>query len=237
MSAMAIRLLAGALVLALTACAAAPVRYYTLAHATPDGPAAAGGQRTALPGRAGGPPLQIEVGPVGVADRLARPQLVVRGSADPASTQVSVLEQQRWSSPFDSELRDAFGVAIAARLGAIDVTRGGGLPEQPVYRIALQLRRFDATLDRQVDALFAWTITRSDDERNAVCQAFASQTIGTGIDELVQGIQRVVTVIADRVAGHVSQLAQGRTVSCDAPAASRSPTPPPAFNAAKTRRS
>lgn len=204
---------AGAFALALAACASTPVRYYTLASAAPPPMAA---QRADAPGRGRGT-LQVEVGPVGVPDRLARPQMVLRSNLDPSSTRVSVLEQQRWSSPFDSELRDAFGVAIAARLGAVDVTRGGALPEQPVYRVALQLRQFDAVLDKQVEATFGWTITRSDDDRNAVCQAFASQPIGPGMDELVQGIQRVVDTLADRVATQIAQLQEGRTAACQGP--------------------
>jgi uncharacterized lipoprotein YmbA len=201
-----------AFTLVLVACAAAPVRYYTLANAAPPAPAAIS---TLAPD--GNARIQIELAPVGVPERLARPQIVVRSDADPSSTGVRLLEQQRWSSSFDSELRDSFGVAIAARLGAVDVTRGGHLPGLPVYRVAIQLRQFDATLDRQVDARFGWTITRSDDDRSAVCQAFASQPVAPGIDELVQGIQRAVAATADRIAAQIARLHEGRAVSCEGP--------------------
>ena len=198
--------------LTLAACAAAPVRYYTLANpATPP----------AAPLR-GGAAIHFEMAPVGVPERLARPQMVVRNEADASSTSVNVLEQQRWTSSFDSELRDAFGVAIAARLGAVDVTRGGHLPGHPVYRIAVQVRQFDATLAKEVDARFGWTITRSDDDRNAVCQALASQAVGPGMDELVQGIQRVVAATADRIAAQIAALQESRTARCPNPASTDS---------------
>ena len=65
------------------------------------------------------PALHFEVAPVGVPERLARPQMVIRNEKrndkDGVSPRVDVLEQQRWSSSFDSELRDAFAGAIASR--------------------------------------------------------------------------------------------------------------------------
>ncbi len=202
--------------LVLVACASTPVRYYTLANSL---------QPPAVPLQLK-PTIHFEMAPVGVPERLARPQMVVREDADASSTSVKVLEQQRWTSPFDSELRDAFGVAIAARLGAVDVTRGGHLPGHPVYRIAVQVRQFEATLGKEVDARFGWTITRSDDDRNAVCQALASQPVAAGMDELVQGIQRVVAITADRIAAQIVALQEGRPAPCPGP-----------VSATKTRRS
>lgn len=193
--------------LMLAACAATQVRYYSLAN--PVLPSV-----TPLPT---GASIHFEMAPVGVPERLARPQMVVRNDADPSSTSVRVLEQQRWTSSFDSELRDAFGVAIAARLGAVDVSRGGHLPGHPVYRVAVQVRQFDATLDKEVDARFGWTITRSDDDRNAVCQTTATQKVGLGIDELVQGIQRVVATTADHIAAQIAALQDARTLPCPSP--------------------
>lgn len=192
--------------LGLAACAAPPVRYYSLAGS----PAGQAGGPSAGSGAAA--PIHLEVAPVGVPERLARPQMVIRNGGD--STQVQVLEQQRWSSSFDSELRDAFGNAIAARSGAVDVTRGGRLPGHPVYRIAIRVQRFEATLGRQVDARFGWTITRSDDSRNAICQVAVSAPAGPGLDDLVQGVQQVVAEAADRIAGQVLQLQATGAAAC-----------------------
>lgn len=203
--------IAAALVLA--ACAAAPTRYYTLSSGAL---LTASTQATnqAAQSRTGSALIHFEVAPVGVPDRLARPQMVVRSESDGPSTRLDVLEQHRWSSPFDSELRDALATAIASRLGAVDVTRGGRLAGQPVYRVAVQLLHFAATLNQQVDASFGWTITRSDDGRNAICQTAASQAIGADMDELVQGVQRVVASAADRIAAQITQLQADRTAQC-----------------------
>ena len=213
--------------LAVVACAAPAVRYYSLAGApvtraapvvAARGPAGAAGAVGAVQSQ-----IHLDVGPVGVPERLARPQMVVR-SNDSGSTQVRVLEQQRWTSTFDSELRDAFGGAIAARAGAVDVTRGGRLPGHPVYRIAIRLQHFEAILDDRVEARFGWTITRSDDSRSAICQASVAAPGGKGLDELVQGVQEVVAGAADRIAAQVVQLQATGKANCDSSAA---PTVPP----------
>ncbi|MEO6270506.1 MAG: PqiC family protein [Lautropia sp.] len=201
--------------LVLAACAAAPVRFYTLAGAAP---LPAPRQTAPAPGSAAR--VQFELAPVGVPERLARPQMVVRSEADSSSTRVSVLEQQRWSSPFDRELRDSFGLALAASLGANDVSRGGQLPGQPVYRIAIQMQQFDAALDQQVQASFGWTITRSDNNDIAICQAVATQPVGPGMEELVHGIHRLVVQTADRIASQIDALKGGRVPTCDRSASS-----------------
>jgi uncharacterized lipoprotein YmbA len=208
--------------LGLGGCGTPPTRYYSLAGPLPDAgttlPANAGpGQ--GRPGGVNGSPIHIDVAPVGVPERLARPQMLIRNAtrndADPVSTQVDVLEQQRWVSPLDSELRDAFAGAISARAGAIDVTRGGRLPGQPVYRIAIRVGYLDAVLDRQVDAVFGWTITRSDDSRHAICEVSVSRPAGRGMDALVQAVKQSVTVAAEHIARQIMQLQQGATAACD----------------------
>ena len=212
------RLLAfAAAALALAACAAPAVRYYSLAGA----PVTSAASLVPARGPAGAAAavqsqIHLDVGPVGVPERLARPQMVVRSNGlDSGSTQVQVLEQQRWTSTFDSELRDAFGGAIAARAGAVDVTRGGRLPGHPVYRIAIRLQHFEAILDDRVEARFGWTITRSDDSRSAICQAAVTAPGGKGLDELVQGVQEVVARAADRIAAQVVQLQAAGKANCE----------------------
>ncbi|MBC7728826.1 MAG: membrane integrity-associated transporter subunit PqiC, partial [Microbacteriaceae bacterium] len=143
------------LALTLTGCATPPtVRYYSLA------PASSLSQPPAST-------LQLEIPPIALPERLVRPQLVVRSAANP----FDVLQQHRWAAPFNSELHDALASGITQQLGAIDVTAGGRLASQPVYRIAVQLRQWDAAVDSQVQASFSWTIRRADSygRRNLAC--------------------------------------------------------------------
>lgn len=168
--------------MALAGCASPPTLYYTLAGAgTGDAPAAV----------APAAPLYLEFAPVALPERLARPQMVVRQQGD-ASAQVEVLEQHRWASSFENELRDALASGVASRLGAFDATKGGRQNNVPVWRIAVQVRQFDATEGQRVDGAFGWTLKRSDATLATTCQLALSEPVGSGIDAVAQGTRRVV---------------------------------------------
>ncbi|WP_395316158.1 membrane integrity-associated transporter subunit PqiC [Variovorax sp. UC74_104] len=184
-----------ALLAVLAGCASKPDNYYTLAS-----PLAVA---DAAPSTVGGAaPLYIELAPVAVPERFARPQMVVRQPN--GSVQVEVLEQHRWASSFENELRDALASGIAGRLGALDVTRGGKQGSQPVWRIAVQLRQFDAVEGGRVDAGFSWTLRRSDEARTVVCQLNLGEAVGGGMDAVAQGAQRVTAAAAAAMARSVS---------------------------------
>lgn len=187
-------------------CASAPDRYYTLA--------APGGPSSAAP--ASGAPVFIELAPVAVPERLARPQMVVHQPGG-RSAEVALLEQHRWSSSFENELRDALSGGVAARLGAIDVTKGGRQPSTPAWRIAVQVRQFDAVENTRVDAALSWTVRRSDADLSATCQWRTSEPVGNGIDALAQGAQRVASNASDAIARHIAQLQQNPGAACTAP--------------------
>ena len=184
-------------------CASPPDRYFTLA--TPAAPVA---PVVAVP--AAGTPMFIELAPVAMAERLARPQMLVRKApaSGGASAEVELLEQHRWASSFENEMRDALASGIAARLGAVDLTKGGRQPAQPAWRIAVQLQNFDAVENSRVDAAVSWTVRRSDGERSTTCQWSGSEPVGSGIDALAQGAQRVTAKAAETIARHVGAMAR-----------------------------
>lgn len=179
----------------LAGCASKPDNYYTLAS-----PVAAAEAAPSTLGSAA--PLYIELAPVAVPERFARPQMVVRQPN--GSVQVEVLEQHRWAASFENELRDALATGIAGRLGALDVTKGGRQSSQPVWRIAVQLQQFDAVDGGRVDASFNWTLRRSDQARTVVCQLNLGEAVGSGMDAVAQGAQRVTSAAAAAMARSVS---------------------------------
>ncbi|MDH6594310.1 putative lipoprotein YmbA [Variovorax sp. TBS-050B] len=183
---------AAAALLALAGCASQPDNYYTLASPVAE----------AAPPAAGAAPIYIELAPVAVPERLARPQMVV-GRAS-GGVQVDVLEQHRWAASFENELRDALSSGIAERLGAIDVTKAGRPGAQPVWRIAVQVRQFDAVDGGRVEAGFSWTLRRADEARILSCQLNVGEPVARGIDALAQGAQRVTAAAAAAIARSVS---------------------------------
>ncbi|NUT17070.1 MAG: membrane integrity-associated transporter subunit PqiC [Cupriavidus sp.] len=198
----------------LAACGGTPTRYYTLAEGTP--PAAA--QRSTADNAA----LAIEMAPVALPERLARPQLVVRRSGgllpsrEASEAEVDVLEQSRWSSSFEYELRDALASAIAGRLSAFDATKSGRPRGIPVYRIAVQLREFDAQPGTRVDSAFGWSIRRGDGDALLTCQMRLSEAVTGGVDGVAAGAQRLTGRLADEIARNVGALAANQAASCPA---------------------
>lgn len=185
--------IAAAIVLA--GCTSTPTRFYTLSVQPQDNAPTATQAQNAQ--------IFIDVSPVTLPERLARPQLVVRTTS---GTRVDILEHERWSSPFNNELRDALASGIASRLGAIDVSRSGRPADQPVYRITIALREFDAAPGEKIQATYGWTIMRSDNRRTTACQLTTSEPVGPGIDALVQGIQRTVASAVIGIAANITTL-------------------------------
>ncbi|MCX7275964.1 MAG: PqiC family protein [Burkholderiales bacterium] len=193
--------IAAALSTTLVGCASAPpVRYYSLS--------------TALPAKAVASTntLLVELPPLALPERLVRPQMVVRT----ASGQLEILDQHRWSAPFNTELRDALAAGITQPLGAIDVSNGGRLAGQPVYRIAVQLRQWEAVENSRIEASFSWTIRRSDDARNLACQWSQSEPVGLGTQALAEGAQRLTARAAQSMAAALAALDADAGARCPA---------------------
>jgi len=191
-----------AVALLLAGCASPPTRFYTLSAPAQSMPAVQNAR------------IFIDVAPVTLPERLARPQLVVRSAGSSSSTRVDILEQERWSAPFNSELRDALASGIANRLGATDVSRSGRPTDQPVYRIAVELREFDAVPGDKVQVTYGWTVSRSDNNRSSACQLSVTEAVAPGIDALVLGVQRTVADAADRIAANVVAFKANAATAC-----------------------
>ncbi|MDI1362627.1 PqiC family protein [Methylotenera sp.] len=197
------------LAIALAACATpATVRFYTLSNQTQSKPA----------GVSNTTPIAIEVLPVRVPERLKRPQLVITSKS---VSQIKILEQDRWSSAFNDELHDAFVSGITNQLGAIDISRGGRVANQPIYRISINLQQFNATLGEQVQTNFVWTITRlnagtsSGDMPSLSCQSIISKTVTSDINAVVISLQEAVADVTKAISTNVTSLNTGRNATCN----------------------
>ena len=150
---------------------------------------------------------------VRVPDRLDKPQIVLRTSDD----EVLALEQQRWASPFGSELRDALSADLAGTLSAVEVGGNAAPAGVPLYRISTDMRSYDARPGQAVTALVSWRVTRDAAMQGAnpaalTCQTMLAQPAGgdaqasTGVDTVVASTQRMVQQWSQQIAQSVQAL-------------------------------
>ncbi len=199
---------------ALAACASPPSHFYTLG---PGGPAssstassspstAAATPAAAAVARATSPAFLIEVPPVDVPSQVARNQLVLQtGGAS-----VDVLEQERWVSPPADEIRRALSGDLAARLDTFDVYGAPYPSGVPVYRIAVNVRRFESWPGSHALLDAVWSVRKVGSESVLTCRTLAQAAVGSGYAALVEGHRQAVAQMADEIAAAVRTLASGR---------------------------
>ncbi|MBR8041739.1 membrane integrity-associated transporter subunit PqiC [Burkholderia cenocepacia] len=191
--------------LALAACSSPPARFYTLSPAD-----AAAPLRTAP----ANPAFLIEVPSVGVPEQVAKSQLVVQKNA----AQVDVLEQERWASPPADEIRRALSDDLAAQLGTIDVANSAYPAGVPVYRISVNVQRFESWPGKRAAVDAVWSVRSLATQAVMTCRTSVAEPVADGYDALVAGHRRALDVIAAQAAAGVRAMAARRGVPT-APAA------------------
>lgn len=193
--------------LSLAACASAPLHYYTLVPSALVSSTSA--QRAAAFG--------FELLPVSVPAQADQPQLVVRQGGQG----VVLLENERWIAPLGDEIRAAVSADLASELDSTDVS---GLPRgnQPVLRVKLDVRRFEAVPGRYVRVDAAWSVrlpesaTGVSNSPALSCTQRISEPVDAGYDALVAGYQRALAKLSKRIAGGARAVAAGQPGICPA---------------------
>ncbi|KVL30241.1 PqiC family protein [Burkholderia sp. MSMB1835] len=199
--------------LALAACSSPPARFYTLSPAD-----AAAPLRTAP----ANPAFLIEVPSVGVPEQVARNQLVVQKNA----AQVDVLEQERWASPPADEIRRALSDDLAARLGTIDVANSAYPAGVPVYRISVNVQRFESWPGKRAAIDAVWSVRSLATQAVMTCRTSVAEPVADGYDALVAGHRRALDALATQAADGVRAMAARRGAPA-APAAGGKTTAAP----------
>jgi uncharacterized lipoprotein YmbA len=182
------------------ACTSAPVRYYTL---TPP-------PNKTLP--ASQISLAIDVRVVHTPPQLNRAELMVRTGP----TEVTLLENERWASPVNDEIKDALRLELQRRLGGMT-----GLP--PAFTkltIDVDVQHFEAELGRYALLAASWSATlspmgpRPNEARATTCTFRANQKIRSGYPGIVEGYQREIAALADTIVAVLTSSASGSDASC-----------------------
>ncbi|RQH04241.1 PqiC family protein [Paraburkholderia dinghuensis] len=180
----------------LTGCASPASHFYTLS--APDDAT----QATAST-RGANPAWLIELAPVDVPPQVAKPQIVVQTGA----TQVDVLEQQRWASMPGDEIRRALSVDLTQRLDTIDVY-GSPRPEGvPVYRVSVNVQRFESWPGSHALIDAVWSVRSLASQSLMTCRSVLNEPVGDGYDALVAGHRRAVEALSTAIASGVRSLA------------------------------
>ncbi len=213
------RLVSAGALLTLAACASSqPTYFYTL---TGGGNASGSATATVSPVVNAGSqtyasPLLIEVLPASIPPQLQRPQMVL--GTGPG--QVDVLEQRRWSQPLGDEIGQALSGDLTHALPAVDVYRSTHEPTQTVYRVAVNVQRFESVLGNHASLEAVWSVTRLPQSLTLTCRSALSAPAGDGYDALVASHRQVLAGLALQIGMAVRSLqrlpADSKTVNLPA---------------------
>ncbi|MGI4902919.1 MAG: PqiC family protein [Janthinobacterium lividum] len=137
-------------------------------------------------------PLLIELAPTIVPQQVARPQMVVGVGPD----QVELKEQERWAAPLGDEIGSALSADLTQQLGAIDVYSTPRADAVPVYRISVNVQRFESLPGSRATIEAVWSVRRVPGDQALTCRSVASEAVGPGYAALVGGHRRALAHVA-----------------------------------------
>ncbi|WP_321815599.1 MULTISPECIES: PqiC family protein [unclassified Paraburkholderia] len=191
-----------ALAATLAGCASPASRFYTL---SPSGDGARTSQ-AAAPVGAGNPAWLIELAPVDVPPQVAKTQLVVQTDA----TQVKVLEQERWASMPGDEIRRALSGDLTRQLNTIDVYGSPHPANVPVYRVSVNVQRFESWPGSHALVDAVWSVRALDTQTVMTCRSVIDEPVSNGYDALVAGHRHAVDALSQSIAHGIRAMSDGR---------------------------
>jgi uncharacterized protein len=181
-------------------CTSAPVRYYTLTP-TPDKTLSA--SQTTLP---------IEVRVIHIPPQLNRSELMVRTGP----TEVTLLENERWASPVNDEIKGAMRFELQRRLSRMSGLR----PAYAKLTLDIDVQQLEAKFGQYALLEATWSATwsgsdkRSADARATTCAFQADEKIRSGYAGIVEGYQQEIAALADAIVAVLTSATSGIEASC-----------------------
>jgi uncharacterized protein len=181
-------------------CTSAPVHYYTLTP-PPD---------KTLP--VSEPSIAIDVRVVHTPPQFNRSELMVRTGP----TEVTLLENERWASTVNDEIKDAVRLELQRRLGRTTALR----PAFTRLALDIDVQHFEAEFGQYALLEVSWSATlsatgqRSNGARAASCTFQAEEKIHPGYAGIVEGYQREIAALAGAIVAVLANAASGIEVQC-----------------------
>ncbi|MDP9156012.1 MAG: PqiC family protein [Pseudomonadota bacterium] len=187
----AVGLVAG--IAALAACSSSPpARFYTLGGGSGDSTV-----RTTAPAS-----FYLELAPVDMPPQVAKNQMVVQDG----TAQVRVLEDQRWASLPADEVRRALSADLSQQLGAIDVYGTPHPDGAAVYRVKVNVQRFESSPGKRALIDAVWSVRGVSNQAVLTCRTLSEQPVGDGYDALVAGHRQAVDALAGAISAGVKTV-------------------------------
>lgn len=161
------------------------------------------------------PAYAISVQPVVVPEQVARPQVVVRESP---GAEVIPLNAALWAGPLEAQIRNTVADALVRRLNVLDIGQAGREGGLPVWRIQLDVRRFDSIYGDSVRQDILWRMTPEGwprGVRERVCSAQADIPVESGMNALVEGHRIALSGVAELIAQTLPAAGNRKGVAAD----------------------
>jgi len=187
------------LVSAGAACTSAPIRYYTLTAPSDE----------ALPATRAA--LAIDVRVVHTATQLNRSELIIRSG----TSEMTLLENERWVSPIKDEIKEAVYVELQRRLSQ---TEWRPLQAFTKLSVDIDVQRLEAELGRYALLQASWSGnlsgTGSGGTIAKACTFRAVEEIHGGYAVIVERYQREIVALADAIVSVLTGSASDVDASC-----------------------
>jgi uncharacterized lipoprotein YmbA len=182
-------------------CTSAPVRYYTL---TPPPDKTWSASATTVP---------IDVRVVHIPPQLNGAGLMVRAGP----TEVMLLENERWASPIEDEIKDALRLELQRRWGRLT----GVHPSLTKLTLDIDVQHLEAELggsallDASWSAILSTAGSPSAGARAMTCTFHADEKIHAGYAGMVDGYQREIAAFADAIVAVLADSGSGIEARCE----------------------
>ena len=188
--------------LAVTGCASAPAKFYSLSStSTPIGVAPAN--------------LTVLVGPISIPAGVDRPEFVVQDGAN----KVDIEEFNRWSAPLNDSIAKVVAGDLSALLGTPDVATAPLANFNAAYRVTIDVQRFDSIRGQGAMLDAVWVVRKANGETRQGRTVAHETAQGDSFDALAaahsRALARMSSDIATVIRAEDSQTAQSGQGSAD----------------------
>jgi uncharacterized lipoprotein YmbA len=162
---------------------------------------------TATANGAPGAGYGVMVGPVSVPASVDRPEFVVQV----APNRVEIDEFNRWAAPLGESIARTVAGDLAALLGTPDVAIAPFANFDPVYRVTINVQRFDSVRGDSVFLEAVWAVRRTEGGQTRSGRTVAREAVhGEGFDELAAAHSRALAKLSRDVAAAIRAAADAR---------------------------